>query len=216
MARRGRKQKLGKKVNFTLVRQDDAEGRVMYALLRELVDKHHEHLKPARIALAWHLGWKPDADGVRKLGQCKKASDLDRELARGESAWDFVVMLDTEWWHNAGVPQEHRRALLDHELCHAQAKLDQRTGEQLEDERGRKLWRTRKHEIEEFHEIVARHGTYKRELETFYRALQTGTKQAELFRDEKQPAQQAATGKPWRGKPGPRPADPEDVAAKAH
>jgi hypothetical protein len=188
--RPGRKKALGKKVVYTLIGRKEKAGEPMYELLDELVSKHHEHLKGARIALAWHLGWKPDVDGRHTLGKCKKASDLDRELARGENAWDFVIMLDSSWWNNTNVPQAHRRALLDHELCHAQQKLNPRTAEQEEDERGRKIWRTRKHDIEEFSEVVRRHGCYKSELEQFYRDLQQGTRQAELF---KEPGKAAAT-----------------------
>lgn len=230
MARRGRKLALGKKVNYTLIRSDEPAGKPMYALLRELVDKNHEELRPARIALAWHLGWKPDVDGVKKLGACRKASDLDRELARGESAWDFVVMLSSDFWTHPTVEDKQRRALLDHELCHAAPKLDPRTGDQQEDERGRKLWRLRKHDIEEFSDVVRRHGTYKRDLENFYRDLQVGVKQAELFDPKSEPAVEptsteipaaerapaasatpATTSRPpkpaaWTGKAGPRPA----------
>jgi hypothetical protein len=182
--RPGRKKALGKKVVYTLISRKDKAGAAMYELLDELVEKHHEHLAGARIALAWHLGWKVDADGCRTLGKCKKASDLDRELARGDNAWDFVIMLDSGWWNNSNVPQKHRIALLDHELCHAQQRVDKNTAEQVEDERGRKLWRTRKHDIEEFSEVVRRHGCWKGELEQFYRDLQQGTRQQELFKDE--------------------------------
>lgn len=165
----------------------------MYPMLNKLVEQHHEELTNARIALAWNTAWKADVDGRLKLGKCKKASDLDRELA----AFDFVVMLQMEWWQNASVTDDQRRALLDHELCHATVRLD-REGEPMRDERGRVVYRTRKHDIEEFSEIVERHGLYKRDLERFASAMRR-SKQKSLIAEE-------APTKPTPVPPRPQPA----------
>jgi hypothetical protein len=159
-----------KKVNYRLI----GKGSPLYPMMDELIGLYHEELAQARIALAWNLSWKPDVDGRVTLGKCKKASDLDRELA----AYDFVIILRQEFFEDAEVTDAQRRALLDHELCHAAPKLDE-DGEQLEDEKGRKVWRTRKHDIEEFEQIVARHGCYKRDLERFAAALKQ-SKQGKL------------------------------------
>jgi len=152
-----------KKVPYQLIKRES-----LYAMLDELVDKHHEDLDNAgaRIALAWCLSWKADVDGHVTLGKCKRASDLDRELY----AYDFVLLLNQEWFEDAAVTDAQRRALIDHELSHAAVKLD-KDGEPVEDERGRTVFRTVKHDIEEFSAVVARHGIYKRDLEAFARAL---------------------------------------------
>lgn len=150
-----------KQVNVKIIPATDDEGRMSapHKLMRDLIDKHHTHLRDARIAMAWRYGWKPDPDNRVKLGQCKKGSDLDREL----HPYDFVILVNAEWWSMKGVKQEHRRALIDHELCHAQVDVD-RNGQPKEDERGRTIYRIRKHDIEEFSEIVARHGCYTHDL----------------------------------------------------
>lgn len=168
MPRRTRtpKAKKQKRVAYQLVPHDSQWGKAMYPMLVELVEAHHEELTNARIALAWNLSWKPDVDGRVKLGQCKKRSDLDREF----EAFDFVIVLRQEFWQAVSVNDKQRRALLDHELCYATVKLG-RDGEPLLDERGRTVWRTRKHDIQEFSEIVARHGVYTRDLEHFATAL---------------------------------------------
>lgn len=155
-----------KKVSYRLIAPASDEGRPLYALLTELIDAHHEDLRAARIALAWCTSWKPDVDGVVTLGKCKRASDLDRELA----AWDFIILLREAFWTDACVTDLQRRALLDHELCHAALACDAH-GEPVEDERGRKVWRTRKHDLEEFSEIAERYGVWKRDIEQFARAL---------------------------------------------
>jgi hypothetical protein len=164
-----------KKVAYTLIRRESPEGEPMYALMDELIGRHHEDIIHARIALAWNHTWKADTDGIKVLGKMRKASDLDRELA----PFDFVVMLNKDFWTSAVVKDDQRRALLDHELCHGSIKLD-KDGDPVEDSRGRKVYRLRKHDIEEFSAIVERHGTYKRDLERFYAALKVGVKQRDL------------------------------------
>jgi hypothetical protein len=52
---------------------------------------------------------------------------------------------------------------------HAQQACD-KDGKPREDERGRPVWRVRKHDIEEFREVVERHGCYKSDLEAFVKA----------------------------------------------
>jgi hypothetical protein len=168
-----------KAVNVKLIRREGEDtGAEMYAILDALIDDHHEEINTAKVALAWNLSWQPDVDGRVTLGKCRKSSDLDREF----SAFDFVILLNADFWQNAAVNDDQRRALLDHELCHAQPALDARTGDQIVDTRGRRVWRIRKHDVEEFSEIVHRHGTWKRDLEKFAQALQRGKQaQSSLF-----------------------------------
>jgi hypothetical protein len=155
-----------KKIAFELIDQEDSEGAVAYELLDEVRTAHHEDTQEARIALAWRKGLKPDPDGKLILGKCVKASDLQRELV----AWDFVILLNKEVWDDAEFTDENRRALLDHEMCHA-AKSYGSDGEPKIDERFRPVWRIRKHDIEEFNSIVERHGVWKRDLERFAEAI---------------------------------------------
>ena len=162
-----RKPKKPKPVNYLLIDRDSDFGRPMYQLLAELVEQHHEELTQARIALAWNTAWKPDVDGRVTLGKCKKASDLDRELA----SFDFVILLRRAFWLDSRVSDQQRRALLDHELHHAAVKYDE-TGEPVQDERGRMVYRTRKHDIEEFAPIVRRYGLWTADIERFAIALQ--------------------------------------------
>lgn len=166
MAKRSRPGK-PKRVTYELIPRESVIGHPMYALLDELVFTHHDDLQPARIALAWCTSWRPDVDGRVTLGKCRKASDLDRELA----AFDFVILLRRAFWTDLRVTDAQRKALLDHELCHAAVRYDDK-GQPVEDERGRRVYRVRKHDIEEFTEIVQRHGCYKADLEQFAAALQ--------------------------------------------
>lgn len=164
-----RKRKTAKKtaVSYALIDRVGEVGDPMYRLLDELVDRFHDDdLREARIALAWCTSWKADADGRVTLGKCRRATALDREL----SQWDFVILLNKDFWTHPKVTALQRRALLDHELCHAAIKLDE-NGEPQLDDRDRVVYRTRKHDIEEFASIADRYGCYKKDLEAFAQAL---------------------------------------------
>lgn len=155
-----------KKVSFELITRDSVVGHPMFCLLDELIDSFHGDLRQARIGLAWCTSWNADVDGRVTLGKCKKASDLDREIA----TYDFIILLRKAFWQHDAVTPQQRRALLDHELHHAAPKLD-KTGEQQRDERDRPVWRIRKHDIEEFTPIVERYGAWTRDLEQMFAAL---------------------------------------------
>ena len=177
-----------KKLSYRLIEREEDAGAKIYALMDELVVKFHEDITQANIALAWNLSWKPDIDGSATLGKCRKVGSLDRELM----AFDFVIILLREFWESADVSDDQRRALLDHQLCHGAVVLD-KNGEPVEDERGRKVYRMRKHDIEEFSQVVERHGTYERDLEKFAKALQK-SKQGKLFPpNEAQPGPKAGS-----------------------
>jgi hypothetical protein len=163
-----------KKISFELINPKQKPELQAYRLLSEIREEYHEEIYEARIALAWRKGLKPDIDGHLVLGQCVKASDLQRELVD----WDFVILLNQESWDDSEFTVDKKKALLDHELCHAERAIDS-DGEPKIDVRGRPVWRTRKHDIEEFQAIVERHGTYKRDLELFAKAL-LKRKQAQL------------------------------------
>jgi hypothetical protein len=164
-----------KPVSYTLLTREDHEP--IYARLDAIIAAHHREIRFARIAIAWCTSWKkPDVDGRQTLGKCRKASDLDRELA----SFDFVILLQREFWLNDTVTNAQRDALLDHELCHATVRIDPVTDDPAEDERGRIIYRIRKHDIEEFGEVVERHGLWKHDLEAFARSL-ARSKQASLL-----------------------------------
>jgi hypothetical protein len=179
--RRGRKPKKGKSVKVTLIKPPaqltgkNVDGDNPYVIMRELIARYHDHLSGAKIAIAELLDVKANVDGVMVLGKCKKGSDLDRELHH----FDFVILINAHAWKEFKSPQ--KRALIDHELCHAEVVKD-RDGELVKDEQGRQCYRTRKHDIEEFRDIVTRHGFYKADLELFaLRCVEAAKRTKTLF-----------------------------------
>lgn len=151
----------------------------LYALMDELVEGYHPDLEDARIALAWRHGWKADPDGRCVLGQMRKASDLDRQL----HSYDFALLLNFEVWQAVTFSEAQRRALLDHELCHGAIARDSE-GETRYTPDGQVVYRIRKHTIEEFHEVVARHGQWKGDIQTFVeRAMAAGVPEQLTLQD---------------------------------
>ena len=168
-----------KKVIFQLIDPNEKPEPVPYILLRDIRSEQHFETSKAKIALAWQKGIKPDIDGHVLLGKCVKATDLQRELID----LDFVILLNREIWEDPGFGDSRRLALLDHELSHA-ARATDADGDPQIDMKGRPVWRTRKHDIEEFQGVVERHGCYKRDLEKFADALAKKKKSPLFSADE--------------------------------
>jgi len=152
MAKRGRPSKPKKATIEFLPREDSAgQAREPYAIMERLIATERADLVQARIGIAWRIGWKRDKDGLLKCGQCKKRSELDRTL----DAYDFVILLNKEAW--PGFTAEQRERLIYHELCHAQIEVDD-NGDEKRDEAGRLVIRGRKHDIQDFRDVVERYG----------------------------------------------------------
>ncbi len=148
-------------------RDNDPLG--VYDVLDEMVREKRPELKEARIGLAWRYGLKRNKDGHLVLGKCKKVSDLDKQFA----GYDIIVILNREAWQT--LDEDQRRALMFHELCHAALSEDQ-NGNPKKDARGRQIYRIRKHDIEEFGEVVVQFGCYKLDLENFVRSAMNSKK----------------------------------------
>lgn len=162
------KPKPGKKVPYEAIYRTTDEGRAMYARVDAIREQdQHQWTSEANVALAWCVSWKPDADGIIPLAKCRKASELDREFVKH----DFVILINRAWWFDLEVTEEAKAAILDHELMHMAPACDADTGEPKRDERGRQLWRLRKHDLEEFIGIFERHGAYTRTHERAYAAM---------------------------------------------
>ena|ERR1700677_4282522 len=157
-----------KAVNYKLIPPMDGKHvPEPYLLLKEIREMHHGDTREARVALAWRLREKPDKDGHLVLGRCIKVSDLNKEFAN----WDFIITLNKEAWEDIEFDKKKKMALLDHEMMHAAVCFDEETGERKRDERERLIWRIRDHDLQEFNDIVERHGIWKRDIEKFAEVL---------------------------------------------
>ena len=161
-----------KEVKVQVFGEKDPANHEPYKLLKEIIEKWHTHLANAKIALAWNQAWKADVDGILHLGHAKKATDLDYAL----HGRDFILQLNRDVWESVGWTEKQARALLDHLLCHCDVRRDS-DGAPMEDEHKRTIWRVRKHDVEEFKEVLAHHGTWIGSIADCVRAAVRADKQ---------------------------------------
>jgi hypothetical protein len=144
------------------------------AVARELITEHHPHLLAANILYVFTDQRRKRCDRVR-LGSAAKMNALQRFLASGfdgvEEGPNFIILIDSVLW--AELTRDQRAALVDHELCHCAVFVNGI------DDAGFKGWRRwtnelkpidqwddwrfgmRGHDIEEFGEVLFRHGFWK-------------------------------------------------------
>ena len=121
-------------------------------LAKDIIEKHHEELLEARIGFIFR------ETSLRVSGKWRAAA-ISRIPAKEKSAGlelDYLVWLSLEEWDQMSTKQ--RRALVDHELCHAVVKQGK--------------WSLRGHDIEEFTAIIDRYGLYSGALEQVATAVQ--------------------------------------------
>lgn len=152
------KAKKRKKVTVQLLKRVHA-GKVTepYDIMEKLIERDRSDLLDVKIAIAWRVGWRADANGLLTLGRCRKRGDLDRELDK----FDFVILLNKEAW--ATLDETQKKALVFHELCHAQIVIDA-DGNPKQDDRDRIVCRIRKHDVEEFRAVTDKFGLWTQDL----------------------------------------------------
>lgn len=170
------KPKKPKKISFRLHdRTPSPAPSDPYAVLDRAVAAWHPHLAAAKVVIAWK-DFTPDKDGHVVLGKAKKAADLDRHM----HDVDFVIFLNEEAWVGE-LNDAQRLALIDHECAHCGVDVDENGDPRLDDS-GRVVYRMRKHDLEEFHAVVRRHGTWLRDIEDMVSAAMEHKKKSPLFR----------------------------------
>lgn len=152
------------KKKYEMVEEDSRHGAEVYETLREAIALYREdELAGGHWSAAWMLELKPDVDGRLVLGKMKLLNELERQLC----PFDGIVLLNRDAWQ--AMPRHMRLALMHHELLHVAPVIDE-AGDQAVDGHQRLRWRTRKHNLEEFREVVAAHGCYKDDIREFVEA----------------------------------------------
>lgn len=123
-------------------------------LAQDLVDQYHPELQQARIGILFRSE-APVSNGKATWGQALKVDGKWKPLLTEEL--DFIIWLAFDVWDSV-LDTRQKRALLDHELCHCKMT------------RGEP--KLRAHDIEEFTEIVHRHGLWRDSMKQFADAIQ--------------------------------------------
>lgn len=145
----------------------------------DLIPKYHEHLRLVRIEYVFAQG-ALKSKGKELLGRAKKKSGLDAFLAMQESQDEaqpfFVIEISKPAWDL--LDKKQKRALVGHELCHCLWDVD-------------KGIYMRTHDVEEFSEIIKRHGLWQPDVELFATIAAKHVKQMELPLPEESQAETA-------------------------
>ena len=139
-----------------------------------LVAEHHQELLDAEILYVFTNQRRKRCDRIR-LGSAAKLNALQRFLASGletvESGHDFLIVIDVGEWVELNQAQRH--ALVDHELSHCALFVADSEGgrktwrlydprlDSLGDPNLERRWGLRGHDVEEFAEVLKRHGWWK-------------------------------------------------------
>ena len=131
-------------------------------IAQPLIDKHHTHLREARILYVF-TSKDQKRNGKIVLGKAVKMAEFQQFLSSGDSfdtaeGYELVVMIAWNCWGALNVAQ--RQALVDHELCHFE-RNEKDTG-----------WAIRGHDVEEFTEVIARHGLWLADVQQFVETAQ--------------------------------------------
>lgn len=117
-----------------------------------LIENFHLILKHARICFVFRSEAQKQGDRMI-LGQCTKVPDKMKPYLE----YDFLIWISEEDYMKMDDLQ--REAIIDHELCHC-------GGDPLNG------WKIRPHDIQEFAEVVERHGIYSRDVRQFTNAIE--------------------------------------------
>lgn len=133
-------------------------------IARRLITENHSQLRDATI-LYLFTNKESKRQGKIVAAKTTKCSPLERYLSSGEvrsvdDGADFTIVFDEELW--ASHDQAWRVACVDHELTHCSLKVT---------DDGEETWAIRPHDVEEFVEVVERHGLWDAELEDLGRAV---------------------------------------------
>lgn len=162
----------------------------VYVLMEELIKKHHQHLAEAKIVLY-------ACEKVKSKGQnivLAEAAKASTKMKASMNA-DFTITIYTVPWSD--LTPEQKRACLDHELCHCEAAREpevevvgrgrngkdktkiikdkygrtQFTDKIKRGEDGEAKWVLKPHNLEEFRDIVSRHGIWDEAIRNFKEVL---------------------------------------------
>lgn len=154
----------------------------------ELIPKYHRHLRANDVRMVYLFRDDvPKRSGKEVWGECKRISGLNAFLA-GEEREDgsvdaafFAIVISKPIW--VELSEAQKVALVDHELCHTWSE---------ENEDGETVLKIQPHSLEEFAEIVQRHGLWEKAAQQFLKAARMH--QQTLAFEECLDAEDAASG----------------------
>jgi hypothetical protein len=134
------------------------------SLGNKIIKKDHELLGMLKIAYIFR-DEAPVSNGKATAGMAYRADDRNRTL----HGVDAIIEIAKDIWDEA--TDEFKDALMDHELSHIMIRLDDDGQPMMDDKTGRVKITMRPHDIEEFEDVLERHGPYHKALRSFLEAF---------------------------------------------
>jgi len=103
-------------------------------------------------------------DGKVITGRCIRVDDRNWALHKK----DVLIEIARDIWEE--MDARFQKALMDHELGHIGLEFDEDKTIKMEETTGRIKVRIRRHDIEEFSDVLERHGAYHKALREFLAA----------------------------------------------
>lgn len=129
-----------------------------------ILDKFHPNLKLIKIAFLFREEASITGDRVI-AGMAVKVDDRNWSLHKV----DAIVEIARDVWEDAN--EQFRAALIDHELSHIGIRFDENATPVMDEATNRVKVFMRPHSIEEFDDVLARHGAYHKALRSFLDAF---------------------------------------------
>lgn len=135
-------------------------------LANGIIMLHQRHLLGVQVSYMF----RPLAaisNGKVIAGMCIRVDDRNWSIHKN----DFLIEIAKDVWE-AAPTDEFRLALMDHELSHAGVRRDEDDQFIKDPISGRIRTYIRRHDIEEFEEVLERHGAYHKDLRSFLEAFE--------------------------------------------
>lgn len=119
---------------------------------KEVLPRWHDHLRKPHILYLFQDKLPPNK-GRAVMAKIRKATATERFIGQ----YHLVLVVSEMVWR--AIDENKRIALLDHEFCHVQYDDDKMT------------YRLVGHDLEEFRDVVRRHGAWFADIEMFNEAV---------------------------------------------
>lgn len=133
-------------------------------IAKKIIEDHREDLKILNLRFIFRPE-APISDQHVIAGMTVKTDDRNWALHKH----DFLIEIAKDVWDEA--EDDFKVALVDHELGHVGIHYDDDGQPKMDEKSGRIRTYCRRHDIEEFEDVLARHGAYHRNLRKFLEAF---------------------------------------------
>lgn len=130
----------------------------------KIIEDCRPNLKMLEIAYLFRAE-APISDNKVTAGMCVRVDDRNRTI----HGVDFVIEISQDVWLEAN--DQFKLALMDHELGHVGIRMDADGQPEMDEKTMRIKTYIKKHDIEEFEDVLERHGDYHKELRSFLEAF---------------------------------------------